>query len=71
MPRQIIDVESSRPAYIRRNVTLIVLVVVIVAVAAFAFVQYQRGSNQGGNPYGTMTTQEGRPPNQPAKPPGK
>ncbi|MFN2527626.1 MAG: hypothetical protein ABR584_02805 [Candidatus Baltobacteraceae bacterium] len=35
MPRQIIDTQSSRPAYIRRNVTLVVLVIVIVAVAAY------------------------------------
>lgn len=39
MPRQIIDVESSRPAYVRRRVTtwvVVVVVAVVVAVAAWA-----------------------------------
>lgn len=71
MPRQIIDVESSRPAYIRRNVTLAVLVIVIVAVAVYLIVAHQQSANQSGNPYSTMTTQQGQPPNHPAKPPGK
>ena len=47
MPRSIIDVESSRPAYIRRNVTLAVLVIVIVAVAAFFLVQQLRQAPAG------------------------
>ena len=71
MPRQIIDVESSRPAYVRRNVTLTVVVIVIVAVAAYLFYLNRQNQNQPGNPYSTMTTQQGRPPNVPGKPPGK
>lgn len=70
MPRQIIDVESSRPAYIRRNVTLALIVIVIVAVAAYLFVRYEN-ANRSGNPYSTMTTRQGQPPSGQAKPPGK
>lgn len=70
MPRQIIDTQSSRPAYIRRNVTLAALVIVIVALAVYFFME--RGSApQGNNPYGTVTTKEVQPPNPQAKPPGK
>lgn len=36
MPRQIIDVESSRPAYLRRRVVTWVVVLVVAAVAALA-----------------------------------
>lgn len=71
MPRSIIDVESSRPAYIRRNVTLAVLVIVIVAVAAFFLVESLRQVPAGANP-GTGTTQNSVQPANPApKPPGK
>ena len=38
MPRQIIDTESSRPAYIRRRVitwTLLILALIIVALVVF------------------------------------
>ena len=35
MPRQIIDTESSRPAYVRRRVTtFVVIAVVVLALAA-------------------------------------
>jgi hypothetical protein len=38
MPRQIIDTESSRPAYVRRKVTtFVVIAVVAVALAAVAW----------------------------------
>jgi nitrate reductase NapE component len=38
MPRQIIDTESSRPAYVRRRITTFVVVaVVLVALAAVAW----------------------------------
>ena len=38
MPRQIIDTESSRPAYVRRRiVTWIVAIVVVVAVGLVLF----------------------------------
>ena len=40
MPRQIIDTESSRPAYIRRNVTIGVVIIVIVAIVAYLFVTH-------------------------------
>ena len=66
MPRQIIDTESSRPAYIRRNVTLLALVIVIVALAVYFFVERQ-AAPQGINPFGTTTTKEVQQP----KPPGK
>lgn len=33
MPREIIDTQTSRPAYIRRNVLLATLVAVVVAIA--------------------------------------
>lgn len=36
MPRQIIDTQSSRPAYIRRNVIAAVLVILIVAAGLLA-----------------------------------
>jgi len=32
VPRQIIDTESSRPAYIRRNILIAVVVAVVLAV---------------------------------------
>jgi len=34
MPRQIIDTESSRPAYVRRRVLTFVVVLVVAAVLA-------------------------------------
>jgi hypothetical protein len=38
MPRQIIDTESSQPAYVRRKVTtFVVIVVVLVVLAAIAW----------------------------------
>ncbi|HKU80953.1 MAG TPA: hypothetical protein VJP76_02195 [Candidatus Tumulicola sp.] len=41
MPRQIIDVESSRPAYVRRRLTTwIVAVAVIVAAAVAAWLTW-------------------------------
>ena len=54
MPRSIIDVESSRPAYIRRNVTLAVLVIVIVAVAAFFLVEALRQAPAGGGQHRSL-----------------
>jgi beta-lactamase regulating signal transducer with metallopeptidase domain len=36
MPRQIIDTESSRPAYVRRQVATFVAIAVVVIVAAGA-----------------------------------
>ena len=42
MPRQIIDTESSRPAYVRRRVTTFVVIAVIVAaLAAVAWVIFR------------------------------
>ncbi len=51
MPRAIIDTESSRPAYIRRNVTIAVLLVVIVALAGWAIVAHQRAGVPVPSPY--------------------
>jgi hypothetical protein len=36
VPRQIIDTESSRPAYVRRQVTTFVAIVLVAAILAFA-----------------------------------
>ena len=40
MPREIIDTQSSRPGYIRRNVTIGIVLVVIVAVAVYFVVRH-------------------------------
>jgi branched-subunit amino acid ABC-type transport system permease component len=34
MPRQIIDVESSRPAYVRRRIRRLLLVIIVVVLVA-------------------------------------
>lgn len=52
MPRQIIDTESSRPAYIRRNVMLavvaaILLALVIVAVYELGFAHHHAAGAAG------------------------
>jgi hypothetical protein len=36
VPRQIIDTESSRPAYVRRRITTFVVIAVVVLVLAAA-----------------------------------
>ncbi len=42
MPRQIIDTESSRPAYVRRRVTtFVVIAIVVLALAAVAWVIFR------------------------------
>ncbi|GAC1391056.1 MAG: hypothetical protein NVSMB31_08250 [Vulcanimicrobiaceae bacterium] len=71
MPRQIIDTESSRPAYIRRNATIVALLILVVAVLVYAFVLHRQASPAGDNPYGTVTTKSVQPPAPQAKPPGK
>jgi hypothetical protein len=46
MPRQIIDTESSRPAYVRRRVTtfvVIAVVAVVIAAAAWAIFRAHAG----------------------------
>ncbi|HEU5479835.1 MAG TPA: hypothetical protein VFU90_08395 [Candidatus Tumulicola sp.] len=43
MPRQIIDTESSRPAYVRRRVTTFVITaVVVLAIVAAAWFLWGR-----------------------------
>jgi len=42
MPRSIIDTESSRPAYVRRNVTLAIGVVVVAIVLALVVFEIAR-----------------------------
>jgi preprotein translocase subunit SecY len=70
MPRSIIDTQSSRPAYIRRNVALIVLAALLAILIVYI---YERQShrhvplNQGG----AARSQAGQPGKQPMKPPGK
>jgi len=61
MPRQIIDTESSRPAYVRRNATIVAFVILIVAVLAYAFFVLNPASRPANNP----------PARQPARLPGK
>ena len=36
MPRQIIDIESSRPAYVRRQILTAVIVIVAILLLIFA-----------------------------------
>ncbi len=44
MPREIIDTQSSRPAYIRRNILLASLVAVVVAILlVYAFETWSAG----------------------------
>ncbi|MBV8244734.1 MAG: hypothetical protein JOZ38_02320 [Candidatus Eremiobacteraeota bacterium] len=47
MPRQIIDTESSRPAYVRRNVltAVVVATILIVAVALAVLHPWQHARN--------------------------
>lgn len=71
MPRQIIDTESSRPAYVRRNATIVAFVIIIVAVLAYAVFVLSGTGRPAGNPYGSVTTKSVQPPNQPAGAPGK
>lgn len=43
MPRQIIDVESGRPGYVRRRAirwAIVVLVLLVLAIAALVIVRY-------------------------------
>jgi hypothetical protein len=43
MPRNIIDTESSRPAYVRRNVTrTITVVIIVIALAVVLFETLRR-----------------------------
>jgi len=40
VPRQIIDTTSSRPAYVRRVVGIVVLALVVLAVIVYAIVTH-------------------------------
>ena len=55
MPRQIIDTESSRPAYVRRRVTTFVVIAVIVL--ALAAVGWFWMRNHSAVPVPTQATQ--------------
>ncbi len=70
MPRQIIDTESSRPAYVARNITMI-LVALIIALALLYFYERQIHPNTGTGSSGSATTKSGRSPNRSILPPGK
>lgn len=39
MPRQIIDTESSRPAYVRRTIIRWTIVVLVIAIVAFFVIE--------------------------------
>ncbi|HEV7180686.1 MAG TPA: hypothetical protein VGN11_12500 [Candidatus Baltobacteraceae bacterium] len=39
MPRQIIDIESSRPAYVRRTIVRWVVLIVLLVIAAFVVLE--------------------------------
>lgn len=50
MPRQIIDTESSRPAYIKRNISRavgVVVVAIVLAVVIFALLHRHAGVAAG------------------------
>lgn len=48
VPRQIIDTESSRPAYVRRQIaTFIVVALVVLAIAAAAWFLWGRHAPAG------------------------
>ncbi|PZR59115.1 MAG: hypothetical protein DLM50_01805 [Candidatus Meridianibacter frigidus] len=67
MPRQIIDTQSSRPAYIRRNVTIAVLFVVIVALVVYIAMLKMQAPSHSDNPYNAVTTKSVQPPRAPGK----
>ncbi len=46
MPRQIIDTESSKPAYHRRLAIRWIVTIVIVAIVAFVAFELWRGSHR-------------------------
>ncbi len=70
MPRAIIDTESSRPAYVRRNVIMIVAAVILAMVIVYLY-QRQLHQNTPGHGHSTQTTTSGQSANRPATPPGK
>ncbi len=73
MPRQIIDTESSRPAYVRRNIFRLVAVVIIAIVLAVIVIEALRHGHvvsatgtimiaaAPGNPFSGRVSWEARP----------
>jgi hypothetical protein len=72
MPRQIIDTESSRPAYVRRNILRavgVVIVAIVLAVLVFALLHRHAGVAAGtvfvalapGNPFSGRVSWDARP----------
>lgn len=70
MPRSIIDTESSRPAYIMRNVIMILAAAVIALLIAYVY-ERQSHRNVSPNHHGTTTTKSGQPAKRPMNPQGK
>ncbi len=70
MPRSIIDTESSRPAYIRRNVILVLIAAIVALLIVYAY-ERQRHANPSSDHRGTVTTKSGQRPKPPMNPPGK
>lgn len=70
MPRSIIDTESSRPAYVMRNVVMIVTAIVLALVIVYIY-ERQSHRNVSPNQHGTAGTQSVRPAKKPINPPGK
>lgn len=69
MPRQIIDVESSRPAYVRRQILTAVVLIVVVMLLIFAGYEVWEGKHAG-----PVRVQPATPTTGPARagsPPGK
>jgi hypothetical protein len=56
MPRQIIDIESSRPAYERRRLRrrIVVLVIVVVIIAAVWFLTHRVNAEESHLTAGTL-----------------
>ncbi|MDQ6931571.1 MAG: hypothetical protein M3160_00180 [Candidatus Eremiobacteraeota bacterium] len=70
MRRSIIDTESSRPAYVRRNVTLVVIAAIVALLIVYAY-EHQRHANVSSYHQRTVTTKSGQRPEPPVNPPGK
>lgn len=47
MPRQIIDTESSRPAYVRRQILTVLLVAILIAIVVAAVFVILEGKHAG------------------------
>ncbi len=60
MPRQIIDTESSKPAYHRRLAIRWIIAIVVIAIVAFVAFEFWRSSHHA-VPVGLMGLPTGKP----------